>query len=106
VINNCQNGTADQDLAPGIAFAFGLADARDHSVLLHTQAGQPLVKRLQTDADFLGLWHWASFGRLSAMQVQCRSSVGRERRSNLAPLRGDIPPAGRREPAEGALWRF
>jgi hypothetical protein len=106
VIDGCENSAADQNLAPGIAFAFRLADACDEPVLLHPQASEALVECLKTDAHFFGLWHWASFRRLPAMQVQCRFSVPRERLSEFRDGARDMPPAGRREPAEGALWRF
>jgi hypothetical protein len=60
VIHGGENRAADQNLAPGIAFAFRLADARDESVLLHSQPSQPFVECLKTDADLFGLRHCAS----------------------------------------------
>jgi hypothetical protein len=78
VIDGCENGAADQNLAAGIAFAFRLADARDEPVLLHPQASEPLVECLKTDADFFGLRHCASFVGIP-MQVRCRDSGRQER---------------------------
>jgi len=60
VIDRCENRAADQDVAPGIALAFGLADARDQPVFLDAQTSEPLVERLETDTDSFGLGHVAS----------------------------------------------
>jgi hypothetical protein len=87
VIDGDENGAADQNLAPGIAFAFRLADARDKPALLHPQASQALVECLKTDADFFGLRHGASFVGHSSMQVQCRDSVREDQAVRIARRR-------------------
>jgi hypothetical protein len=103
VIDGCENGAADQDLPPGIAFAFRLADARDQSVLFDTQASEPFVECLKTDADFFGLRHCASFVGHSSMQVQCRDSVRQDRAVKSRDVGRGTPPAGRREVTNGLV---
>ena len=57
VFDGRQDGAADQNLAPGIALAFRLADTGDQSALLSVQASEPFFERLKTKSDLLGLGH-------------------------------------------------
>ena len=57
VFDGREYSAADQNLAPGIALAFGLADACDESALLCVQTSEPFVERLKTKSDLLGLGH-------------------------------------------------
>ena len=52
MIDRCQDRAANQDLAAGIAFPFGLTCARQESILLGAQTGQAFIERLNSLANF------------------------------------------------------
>jgi len=49
--DGCEYGPANQDLPPGIAFAFCMIGSREKPAFLHAQPGEPFVERLETSLN-------------------------------------------------------
>src|SRR4051812_16243805 len=90
----------------GIPFAFSVTGAREQPLAPSAQTRETFVDRLDACLNLFGLRHAAPPNGDSRCSESARRIARNGRRRIPPDARAEVAPAGRRESAKGALWRF